>query len=341
MMKIKYVKYDMLSMVYVKYSPDEYFTDFINIDWSSFENENYDDYITIGYDDRVIVGNVRDCKEHHITKINDGKAILFHSSYQGNRERNHIYLSASMIKFDHELYYIPFDHYYKIMEIALYNANMLPKEQLRQLYHEQIQMKYQAMKKEDISLNIFTYNYMDDEIEHFWCQNHANLSEIKFGKFYISYFLHKISINIFRESNYYRSGLADWRYKHDIDARLILFNHLPDTPILTRDEFNALEYGVGYTQNYPYYRLFKRTKTRDNNTDFETLEKANDTIFERRIKNRHINGIEQSAYYYDINNTNQLFNFHIDSYGNIETMIHPILQDEAISLIDFVRLVRE
>ena len=338
-MKIKYFKYDMRSMVYVKYSPGEYFTDFINIDWSSFENETDDDYITIGYDDRVIVGSVRDCKNHYITKINDGNAILLHSNYQGNRARNHIYLSASMLRFDHELYYIPFDQYYKIMEIALYNADMLPKERLRQLYHEQIKMKYQTMKTEDISLDIL--NYTEDNVKYFWCQNPDNLSEIKFGKFYISYFLKNISINIFRESNYYRSGLADWTYKHGIDARLILFNHLPDTPIITRDEFNALEYGVGYTQNYPYYRLFKRTKNNDNNTDFEALENTDDTISERRIKNRHINGVEQSAYYYDIDNTNQLFNFHIDNYGNIETLVHPILQDKAVSLIDFVRLVGE
>lgn len=335
-MQIKYVKYDMRSMVYVKYSPEEYFTDFINIDWSSFENKNEDDYITIGYDDRVIVGDARNYGFHYITRINHGKAILFHNEYRGNFTQHHIYLSASMMQFDHELYYIPFDHYYKIMEIALYNADMLPKERLRQLYHEQIKMKYQAMKNEDISLDILD---SQDEIKNFWCQDTKNLSKIKFGKFYISYFLHKISINIFRESNYYRSGLADWRYKHDIDARLILFNHFPDTPILTREEFNALEYVIGYTQNYPYYRLFKRTKNNDNNNiDFEALEKADDTIFERRIKNRHINGIEQSAYYYDIDNTNQLFKFHIDEYGNIDVLNHPYLDDKHISLIDFVRL---
>lgn len=334
-MKTKHNKYDMRSMVYVKYSPIEYFTDFINIDWSSFENETKDDYITIAYNDKVLLGDVRNYKYYYITKINDSETILFHSAYRGNHQRHHIYLSASMMQFDHELYYIPFDHYYKIMEIALYNADMLPKERLRQLYHEQIQMKYHAMKTENIAVNILDEN---NKFDYFWCQDTKDLSNIKFGKLYISYFLEVITDNIFREANYYKMGLSDWTYKHDIDGRLILFNHLPETPILTRDEFNSLEYGVGYVQNYPYYRLFKRTKTAENNSDFESLEKLNDTLIERRIKNRHINGIKQLVYYYDIDNTNQLFKFHIDEYGNIDVLNHPYLDDKHISLIDFVRL---
>ena len=314
-------------MAYAKYSPNEAFIDFLNVDWSSFQNSLNSKILDIYVDFDIIISH-NNIKTIHVTTINHGKAIMLHTNRSSYRtsQFNILTLNSALVQINDELYYLPFEQYYKLLQMSFYNIDELPKEQLRDLYYEQIKAVYHK-RNDDLSFDIVD----DTEAFKFWYQSTDNKRQLNFGRFYPSYCLFELA-----------NKLVSQLHFDDDDVKFELFNKFPDSQILTQDEFKALDYGFAYSQKQSYFSTIinRSDKTKRSKLHFRALE-TNTNVIENRIKFHHLNNIMGRVYYYDVNNTKSLYYFDIDKYGNVRKYLHPAIHDLVIDLNDFVRIINE
>lgn len=287
-------------LVYVKYTKTEDITDFVNIDWNSFDLSNVTlSSIDVNFDQELVFKRSSSSGTIYMAKgkseQNDDIIMLRHFGNSYN-----IIGTSPIMQFDGDIYYIPYLHFKKMLEVTLVNIDKLPNDKLEKLYIKQIEtIAEQIHSQMDLAIDIRDAVGIESEI--FWYQDKTNLTKFMFGKLYTNKIL-----SIFENksySYYLRKYLND---KNDFEVFNSYF-----VEKLTKSEYKNLPYMEDYTSkiqpyNYIYY------------SNYNKVYILEDSI-ENRIRAHLLNNVfNSSPYYYDFEGSKYLYEFNDNGFtGNI------------------------
>lgn len=288
--------------------------DFTNIDWNSLlVDGKYDKDFGTYTSDYDLKDNITTqtlpigflSSEDYgalITKAKDtdgGDVIILTS-----RMSTPMFLMSPIVQIGQDIYYLPFDYFAKILELNIINLDKLSSDvhtRMRDQYHKNIHDIYTKAQKTPFVTNICdTKVSFTSDCREFVYQNPNNMNELIFVKLYINKLMqHYRTMN--RQSPLYIKERA-------IQGRQItIFNAHPAMKLLTKEQYKAKPYGVGYYGSSIYSAMMSA-----NNSAIH-YHIAVDSV-ENRLKAHGMTSRNKNAepFYYDYGVSDKFYQFRLN-----------------------------
>lgn len=333
-------KYNTLTFIPLIKATNDKIIDYTNIDYSSMKfyvlDEKLNDYkenrISLLHNSNEFISELY-CDEFNVRMINE--FIKIYVIEAKSTEGDDIIVIASpshqVTKYLHaiqflnhkgELYYKPFEHVMKLMEICIYNLDELPKDKLKMLkekYHTDIKIKYSTYNEASLNKDIVS------NTSTIFSQNKDNLNNFDFINFEYNKII-KIIIDSYHESLFLNISGSE----NETVTRYGYTNHNITSKIFSLDEFKKLHYGQGTLSDLSFYYI----KPVYNEKYWTNI--IND-IPVNRVKSLLLTGTN-NVKFYDWTDSQFMYTFRTNKFGNIfinNKSMNKYLISDLLNVIEF------